>query len=631
MPKPQIQLDPSKNLKQWVFFPDIFESKRFKGFEDLYDPTLSRGAFVVGENMKIGADSLPITRSGYEVMGTEAANATPVMRAWVFETRNGVIWELKAYSTRVDYWLHGTSTDWALLKGGFTTGLEFGFGNIGETGGEFHSFFCNGTDNWYQFNGAYATLSGATINTISKASGTWTADGFYTTGTRSVVVNGTEYAYTGGEGTATLTGVTPDPSAEAVGSLVVQSPRSLSASMGSVIGQVVEAHDGRLHARLDTKKSVWNYSKLDNPDDWTTGSTDGDGGTKDVESGGPLVAYGKLNQTILAFKKRVVKALSFVQSGDRVDIPRYVTLTPTDDKSTTIGAMTQRSTFATPIGMVFVTPDKRLVLLSGITANNEPQYIVLSELIQPIFDAGVHDDATGICVDDEIWYAFKSDSSSTYNDVVIRGDMTRQSLGPSGPIPITWDSPIVGWAVKDFTGVYNEETGEHEVHWHSALNSSSYKVVSDAADGGNPYGQTIRTWAETFDQPTKQKRIDRVWIEVRMSQNTEILATLLYDEDGVSGQEEHTLDGDSTNNMFANTVYNPFGFNAFGSQKFGAEPEADSLPLYRFEIPVKGNIRFFNISLELSTDDAGQEFQLVRYGYRLAEIIQETDRKYLTA
>lgn len=627
---PDFQLDPAEDLKKYFYFPDLLPGQVFKGFEDLLSPTLNRGAWLLGQNMKIGQDSLPVVRDGYEVLGTETADATPVQRAWVFERRDGVVFELKAFDESIYYWLRGTSTDWALLKDGFTPGLEFGYGNIGTTGGAFNSYFDNGVDDWQTFNGAYTTLEASTINTLVKPAGTtWADELFYTTNTpRAVVINGNTYTYTGGESTQTLTGVSPDPTGEPNGSLVVQSPQDMDAPPD--VSKVIAAHDGRLHARSDIEMSVWNYSKLDDPENWTTGSLDGDGGTKDVEMGGPIVAFGKLNQVMLAFKQRIIKTLSFVQSGDRVDIPRYTTLIQTDDKSTTLGATNQRSTFSTPYGMVFVTPDKRLILLTGVTDNDQPQYLVLSDPIQPIFNRGVHDDATGICVDNVIYYAFKSSVSATYNDTVIRGDMSRQSVDSLNRIlPIRWDTPTVGWAVKDWTAVYNEDTGKHEVHWHSALNSNSYRVIEQKADNTAPYTCTIRTWSETFDAPTRYKEMDRVWCELRMSTNTNVLLTILYDENGVTGQDTHTLSGTDTQAQFQVTQFNPFGFNPFGSQVFGSEPEATELPLYRFEVPLSGNIKFFNVSLQFSTDDPGQDFQIVRFGYRLKRILEETDKKFL--
>lgn len=639
---PEIKVDMAKNRRQWFVFPDQLSGGKFSGFRNDNDASQLRGSFVVGQNVKFSGNGLPATRDGYEVMGTEASDVTPVQRAWTFETRGGDIFELKSYATSVYYWLQGTSTEWALLKSGFTTTLEFGYGNIGEAGGEFHSFFCNGTDDWQQFNGANAVISSTTANSITKTgSGTWTASGFYAGSANAfVIIGSTVYNYTGGEGTTTLTGVTPNPTGEANGSLVVQSPRALdgtapTADLANFVGRVIEAHDGRLHVGLSSRQSTWNYSKLNNPDDFTTGSSDGDGGTKDIEFSGGVTAFGKLNNAILCYKKRNIKMLNYVQSGSLIDVPKYTTLVPADDKSTTIGAVNQRSTFSTPYGMVSVTTDKRMILLTGVTQNEQPQYVVLSTPIQSIFDDGVHDDASGICVNNIVWYAFKSDINSTYNDVVVRGDLTQQSTDSEGrTTPILWDTPYVGWNVKDWTAVYNATDGETEVHWHSSISSNSYRVTPLSNTDNPQSGQdgsfttTIRSWAEQFGAPHKQKRITNGFIEVRMSENTEMTATLLYDEDGTTQQTEKTLSGSSADHKFTKVTYNPFGASAFGSVQFGSNPAADDLPRYRYFLEINPNIYFFNVSLQLSTSGAAQNWEIVRWGIELAEAVEQNDTKF---
>lgn len=618
-----------QNGGEWVIFPDMLPTKRWRGYETRYDPTQTRGVFPVGQNVTFQGTDNPTPRGGYEVIGTEASNATPVKRAWVFETREGLKYELKMAGTTLVHWLEGTSTEYETLLTGLTADTEWGYANISETGALYAStYFSNGTDGFYEWNGSRATVSGVTTNTISIASGTWTNLGFYTSGTREVLIDGVAYAYTGGEGTTTLTGVTPDPSANGVaaGDIAVQKPRAVS-SMSSVQGSVVFAHDGRIHARLETKKSVWNYSKLDNPDDWTTGATDGDGGAKEVEFGGPITAFAKLNKTILCFKPRIVKLLEFIQMGDRLDAPRYQTLVPSDDKSTSLGAVNQKSTFATPQGVVFVTPDKRMMLLSGITQNDQPQYYVLSEPIQPIFDRGVHDEASGICVDNVVYYAFKQDEFSTTNDIVVVGDLTKISLDPSGePTPIRWDAPYIGWNVSDWTAIESATDKRIEIRWHSSINSNTYRVIQSKTDNTSSFTTTLRLWNEHFDQPNKRKLVDAIFVEIRMSQISSIPFTVLYDEDGVTNQEEFTLDADSADNKFTKTTYNPFGASPFGSQQIGSNAVNEDMSRYRFFLELKKNIRFFTISCQIGSDGEGENYELIRVGYRLVEIENDIPR-----
>ena len=629
-PVSPLRNDPSKNVGQWTTFPDQLPGARFNGFMNRDNESLLRGSFVVGQNIQFSGDFQPAIRQGYELLGTEQADANEVLRAWVFETRAGDVFELKQDAAgKVWFWLRGTSTDWKTLLTGLTADLACDFANIGKAANATtHVYFNNGTDSFYRFSGAYATVASVTANTITKSgSSTWTAEGFYSTGTRSVRIEGADYTYTGGEGTTTLTGVSPDPSAAGVvaGNLAVQSPQVVS-GLSSHLSNVLMAHDGRLHARLGTKKSIWEYSKLDDPEDFTTGSVDGDGGQKEVEFGGPITAFGKINKTAVAFKKRLIKILSFNQFGSRLDSPFYQTLTSSDDRSTTLGAINNKSVCSTPFGLVFITPDKRLVLLTGVTANNEPQYIVLSDPIQPIFDNGDFANAAVICAENILWVSFKETVSSDSNDTVMRADLTRQTLMPDGKtIPCMWDAPTVGWNVNDWTVVYNSSTGKYDVHFHSSLSSNSYRIIADPTDNTSSMTAIARSWAENFGMPSMQKRIDWLYIEVKMSVNTELTGTLLYDENGVTQQYEFTLDGDSADNRFTNTEYNPFGASAFGTQKFGSNSAVDDVDLYRFYIHLNRIPPFYNISLQLSSDADGQIWQLVRFGYRIAEVLKEPD------
>ena len=52
------------------------------------------------------------------------------------------------------------------------------------------------------------------------------------------------------------------------------------------------------------------------------------------------------------------------------------------------------------------------------------------------------------------------------------------------------------------------------------------------------------------------------------------------------------------------------------------------LKKYRFYIETPNNYYFYNLSLQLSCDKPGNDFQLIRFGYRLTEILEKLDRNY---
>lgn len=628
--KPQINVDTKSG--NWVWFPGSLPGGRFRAFENREDETQLQGAWVLGQNVKFRKSGLPSLREGSAVLGTEQSDTNEVRRAFTFETRNGDQFEVKILGNgTVKYWFQGVSTDWVTLQTGLTADLEYGYAVIDETSDKTNSvFYGNGTDSWYRWTAAYAYVSsvtGTTVTITGSDNFDSTAVGFSATG--SIMVNGTSYTYSGGTGTTTMTGIA-DTTGIVAGDLIVQAPITVTYTDSvSIKSSVMMPHDGRIHFRDDAKKNVWYYTTLDNPDDITnlgTG-TDGYANKKAVETGGPITAFGKMNKTILCFKKRVIKMLDFTQSSTRIDVPFYRTLIPADDKGTTLGALNQKSTIATPYGTVFITPDKRLVLLTGITQNDEPQYLVLSDPIQPIFDAGDHRSSTAICVNNVLRYAFKSSPDASENDVELTGDMTRQTFDRVGRIlPIEWDTPNVGRNINDYTAI-QDSNGKTVVHYHSSLNSNSYEVLEDdKTDGGGGFVATVRSWSEYFGQPELWKVSDLVCVVIKMKQNSSILTSFLFDENGVTSIYEKTLLGTYTQYRYSAEAFNPFGANEFGSQKFGSNPENAELNVYRFFLEIPTAVKFFNVALQLSGDIDGNDFELIRFGYRIKEVLKTTPR-----
>ena len=216
-----------------------------------------------------------------------------------------------------------------------------------------------------------------------------------------------------------------------------------------------------------------------------------------------------------------------------------------------------------------------------------------------------------------------------FEDVIVRGDMTRRSVDANGKVlPIKWDTPYIGINANDFTAIYNTSRERNEVHWHSSLNSNTYRFIADKTDGTGSFTSIVRTWSEHFGYPHRQKRIDGIFVEIKMLTNSAPTMSLLYDEDGVTGITEYPLDGDDTANLFNSQNYNPFGASAFGREKVGSNSAVTALKKYRYEFEVNPNQPFFNIAIQLSVQGEAEDFELIRFGYRLIEILPEIDRKF---
>jgi len=390
-------------------------------------------------------------------------------------------------------------------------------------------------------------------------------------------------------------------------------PTTLSESASVIKSKLAYANDGRIFGRNEKKPSVVIYSKLDDPNDFTAGDLDGDGGTKDIEQGGAITAFANDEGKILIFKNKLIKTLEFIQFGAKVDYPKWGTIKPSNDKSTTVGARGQKSTFAAPNGVIFCTLDNQLIYLKRQETLDFPQQQDIADAIRPTFFIGVHDDAAGIVYNSKVYYAYKQDANSDYNDTVIVYDLIRN----------IWSEPYVDWCVSDWTIVNGK------LRWHSSNTPNSYEVIDDHTDNTIEFVTILRSWNETFGMPETQKRATYVMIELYMQENSEITATILYDENGYSGQEEHILKGTDEDNKVGAVQYNPFGANPFGIERFGSNADLSKMNKYRYIIELKNNIDFFNIALQLSTVLANNNYEMIRFGYFIYQTIMLPLLKYI--
>lgn len=430
-----------------------------------------------------------------------------------------------------------------------------------------------------------------------------------------IMINGTRYSYSSFSN-KTLTGVSDMTGLVAPAGTVVVQATEVFANNGVTISSIADTHDGKIYARNESKKSVFICSKTEDPWNWTNSipSADGDGFAKEIEQGGPITAISNDEQKVYIFKTKSITTLEYIQNSSNIAVPKFTTLKPSNDKSTTIGAIGQKSTFTGPNGVFFVTTDKQLIYLYRQDFKDYPQQMDLADPIRPTFASGVHDEATGIVYNSKVYYAYKQDSHSTYNDTVIVYDLIRQM----------WSAPYVGWNVSDWSVVASK------LRWHSSVSPDTYELDDTSQqDGDFPFTTILRSWSETFGSPEFQKKIGYVMIEIYLQENSNITATVLFDENGYNGQEEFILDGSNIQYRLGSENYNVFGANAFGEERFGSNADISGMNKYRFILELKKNIIFYNVSLQLSTNTPNCNYELIRFGYFLTDLIQQPDINYM--
>ena len=205
-------------------FENIQPISQFGGYFSSYDKTKIVNNVLVGgsKNVYKKINGNIGVRDGLKRRGTANSTLSEVSSEYVYRTSWGDIYPLWVTNGELQVEIE-TATDtfeWFTLMTTSATRWVFDIW-WDNTLKKNKVIAVNGSDDMFSWAGGVAVISSTTANSITKTgSATWTEDHFEGA-TGNVVVNGTTYAYTGGTGTTTLTGVTPDPTGEANGSYVL--------------------------------------------------------------------------------------------------------------------------------------------------------------------------------------------------------------------------------------------------------------------------------------------------------------------------------------------------------------------------------------------------------------------------
>lgn len=217
-PKVQRANVASRKLREFALV-----SKFPYGYRHREDITnLPPGVLIVGsQNVLTNVSERVQIRQGYSLDGAVSDVAAPVLSSFDWLTRgNGEVHMRAGGLTsagndgKLQYRYVDSDGDvsWRDLTTGLTT-VNYNFAKYWNTTESLREvLYVNGTSNIFRWNGATAEVLSNTATTITKTgTDSWLDAGFYSAGNKIIVINGTTYTYTGGEGSTTLTGLTALP------------------------------------------------------------------------------------------------------------------------------------------------------------------------------------------------------------------------------------------------------------------------------------------------------------------------------------------------------------------------------------------------------------------------------------
>lgn len=589
----------------------------FSGYQTKVDETkLPIGANGRGQNTTTNdGDRISIRENGVELFpeGTASTSDEAINTIHTFRKKDGESILMRTRSTLVEYF-EETGDAWTTLKGGYTTGQEFGFADYNKTNDiTSFTYFGNAVEDFSRWTGVHTTLS---VTATSGASVVFVTDAGDFGNTGTIVVCGTEYAYTSKISTAfTLTGTLSAGCDSGTGV-----PEAVETFATNPKGNIYIAFDNRLliSGVASTTQAVY-FSKYGEPTtylnlDLVSASTDADADIFNlVEGGGAVTGLAMDENALYIFKKSIIYRVTLTDTDYTV-----TQLKPFDGRSQTTGLVTPGGTFSGGNEIFFVTPDNQIMSIQRVETVDFPQIVPISDNIKNTVDSLSFDATKGIVFRDKAYFACKSSTDVNFNDTVLVWNIREK----------TWDSPISGWNVSDFA-VYDDSTGEN-LYLADDISPNIYRLSEEIIDDIFEVKANWRSKQFNFDTPEGLKAIDNLFVEGYISQNTTLTITLFLDEDGYTESFLTDFSGDETDYIYNSDTSNVFGLTPFGAYRFGSYDVANNKKKFRMYLNKDFRaLPFYNLQVDFSSEGINDQWEVTAFGFHVRDYPQPIKRSLI--
>jgi len=571
-------------------------------YETLPDITHApEDALVSGsQNVLIGPDGKVSTRGGYTLLGLANSATNPITASYTWQTSTGIEISLRAYDDELEIYTSALAT-WVRLKDSLTS-VSFRFAKVYDsTEGIDILVFVDGTANLYEWSGGITTLKSATVNTITKnGTTTWAQDRFFTASTRKVVINGTEYTYTGGESTDTLTGVTPDPSGEAADSNVFQAIRTnANTPTAGFLSTGIKVLNNQLWIFSSTSRQVYVSSNTDHTSyTFSTPRMVGEGALLTLDDVPRALAVQGEDMFISAgrdfwYKSSFEQLLTSTDTiAETLNVKKLKTMPG-------MGSQSQEMTLEAGDYTAFITYEPALRILGNIENLENPALLNLSNPIKPDFDAA---DFTNGCL---TWDKNRIYVSCPNDDKVL---ILEKKENADGTTAWFWQPPQI-LPVRQFAIIGGELYG------HSNATPETYKLFDGTNDNEKSMNAVAQFAYRSYKLRDKLKIFDEWLTEGYISSNCVLTLQLKYEFEGSQQTLEKTIKGYDDNILFKPSVGGIIGTEPLGTGRIGTggENAATLNPKFRVinEFPVQD---FFEVGARYESDGTDLDWEIVAQG-----------------
>lgn len=514
--------------------------------------------------------------------------------------------ELEAYLTTID----GTALSaFYRIANGFSTTVKPRFTTwYDATEGIDLLVFCWGDDNLYEWGGGVAVVASVTGTTITKAgTDTFAQSRFYTTRNK-VLVNvrtGTEYTYTGGESTLTLTGIADTTGIIAGDVLVQKIVTKTNTPAADRNNHTVFTFENQVCVASDDDEQVY-VSKNNDYDTFTYSSPrlPGEGALLTLDD--PAQGFGELEDTLIIFAGR-----SSAYGAKPAELAIGSTLAETfkvTKYQTGEGQAAQSQEVIAQVGntLVYLTYEpavRELPSISQLQGGASPR--TLSNPIKPDMDAETWTNASARWSKNAYWLSAPTDG---------RVYILEYREDADGKLRRFWQAPqtmfIGAWVTLDDV-----------LYGHSSSVPETYRIMDpnafsdvNSTDEKMPIRCVAKYAYRSYDKRAVLKSFDEYFVEGEISPSTTVRNTIYYDYGGNTQSIENEIDGSDYAILEETLEAVSLGQQSLGQTPLGGAMNApEGSAKFRAIIEIARE-DFFEMQEIFETDDVDKYWAIIAHG-----------------
>jgi len=572
---------------------------KFKGYNSKVDATkLSDGYLVSGSQNVLSTDGENIKiREGYTLDGAANTATTPIQSSYDWNTHSNTGLYLRSYNDTLEYRYKDDddAITWTELKGSWDD-VDFAFAEYWDTDEkQDYLLFVNGTSDIYSWSGGTAIISSTTSNTITKTgTASWGQARFNTTANydKKVMINETEYTYTGGSDTTTLTGVTPDPTGEADASLVVQTITTHSDKPASddteFTNDIIGVLDNQIWIASKINRDVF-ISKQDDFTDFTYSSprVPGEGALLTLDAYPVGFAVQEKYMYISAGKDQWYKIV-FELANDLVNESLEIERLKTTAQE---AAISQGAISHIKNNIVYLSNEPTVDTLGKLEAIDTPQTLALSDPIKTELEGYDTSNAHIKYFRNNLYVAL-----------------------PSENLVLVYNIELGYWEAPQVLPIRRLAIIEGELYGHSNAVPETYKLFTGYNDNTNPIEAVAKFSYQNFGDRINYKNFDEFYSEGYIKSNTDLTLVIDYDYQGFTSSQEFTIAGNDNDILFQSSKDGSIGKTSYGKEPFGSIIDAPS-DLAKFkQINTMVRQDFQEMQVTYKTNQVDGRWEVLAYG-----------------